>query len=277
MTRNAITKPVMSGTLGLVAFMLSSSAPSAFARAARDPFPPDYNQAIGAVCRSVAEDQACTLGGREWSYWFSFTTELTGLKTYTVVAIGRPRDGVSDLLGTTAKMPIAQVTYGLRDNAWTLIGRQIDLGEVYVNNTGNPSMSDDDGDAAYLEQPLQGGSALVGYPTVTMAGGGVNLHGHVLFRSDPAKPGTWSFGGEIVDASDNWNDCDRETAPEKCYRSWGKLALTGKTVAGWPELQSTQTGTLPGPDGQARRAKPADGSVWRFSAASHAYETDSTR
>jgi hypothetical protein len=263
--------------LTLAASILSLSAPTAFAQAAHDPFPPSYNASMTALCRSDAQEQACTLGDREWSYWFSFDTAVTGKKTYTAIAIGRPRGGAGDLLGPTAKMPIAQVTYELRGNAWTLIGRQIDLGEVYVNNTGNPSMSDNDGDAAYLEQAVPGFGGLVGYPTVTMAGGGVNLHGHALFRLDPAKPGMWSFGGEIVDASDNWNDCDRETAPEKCYRTWGKLALTGKTVAGWPELQSTQTGTLPGPDGKARRAKPADGSLWRFSAASHAYEADSPR
>jgi len=277
MTRTAMTRTAITGMLALAASMLSPGAAPAFAQAVHDPFPPSYDEAMTALCRSAAQDRSCTLGDRKWSYWFSFDTAAAGTKTYTAIAIGRPRGGIGDLLGPDAKMPIAQVTYELRGNAWTLTGRQIDLGAVYVNNTGNPAMSDDDGDASYLEQAVPGGGVLIGYPTVTMAGGGVNLHGHAMFRSDPARPGMWSFGGEIVDASDNWADCDRETAPQTCYRSWSKLTLTGKTIAGWPEVQAVQTGTLPGPDRKARRAGPGDGSLWRFSAASRAYETDSPR
>lgn len=249
--------------------LFASSAPAA-AQPAHDPFPPKYDDAMAALCRSPASDRSCVLGDRKLSYWFSFDTVVDGRKWYTAIAIARPRGGVGDGVGPDSKLLISQVTYELKNGVWTPIARQVGFGAVYVNNTGNPSREDDDGDADYFRQPLPDG-VLVGFPTVTMAGEGINMHGHVIFRSTPDKSGNWRFGGEIADASDDWNGCNIKETPQDCYRSYAKLSLTGKTVSGWPEILTTQTGTLPGPGGNPRRAKPSDSFLWHFDAAQRGY------
>lgn len=273
MTRTA----ALFGTMALLATASLPTTVNAAAQAAEAPVP-RANEAMAAICGQPAQDAGCMLQGREMTYWVGFQSVVEGRRWYTVVAFASDHlasDEGDGLAPSSGKVRISQVTYEAVGGKWKLIARQLGFGSIATNNSGNPvAMVDTNGQPFVREIP---GGALIGYPTQQMAGEGITLHTHSMFRSAPDKSGRWLYGGDIFGGSDNGAGCDEEEAPHSCYASTATLALTGKAAGLWPEVRTTVSGTVSGPNRRARPARPSDGAIWRFDASEATYTSDAPR
>lgn len=244
----------------------------AAAQTAREPIPPQYDDVMAAMCNARAKNQSCLLEGKRPTYWLSLTATIDGKKWYTALATARNEAaaGEDDMAAPGEKLSLAQVTYVLEAGRWKLLARQIDFGAVYASGAaGNPPMDDDN--APYFEKALPDG-AIVGYPTTTLAMGGIALYGYTMFRTAHDKSGRWIYGGTIDTGQDNAADCDPDESPSRCYSVRGSLTEAGRvTVGGWPEFTVKLKGTLIGDSGEVRQAMRADASLWRFDVARSAY------
>lgn len=261
---------------GLLA--LAASVP-ATAQPERDPLAPGREELMTALCETPVRDGTCMRGGRELTYWLAFDTIVDGRKWHTAIATAQAQpsseSGGARYFAPGEMLSLSQVTYVLEKGRWTFKARQIDFGSIESSGAaGNPPMVDEA--TAPFRQNL-GDGTLVGYPTRTLANEGISMSAYSMFRSQPDMSGRWIYAGDIASGSDNGAGCNQDEAPETCYASTGVLDLTGKTVAGWPEVKVSVSGRVPGANGKVRNASKADGALWRFDVAKAAYSNAKAR